>query len=220
MSETIIVSILRNNPENDQPPSWCRYEIPFEEKNTVLGTLLYIQEELDPTLAFRYGCRYKRCGLCAVEVDGKPRMACHTYVKDGMRLSPLSKLPVIRDLVIDRESFFLDLQKRFLFVDEENCNSGIVLEPEEGAKLRSCAECLSCFASCPQYIFGDKDFGGPYIFVKLAQLSLDPRDNRNRHKQAIELGINRCLDCDSKCYCPNGLNIYREAVNHLLSKSS
>ncbi|MGE5576917.1 MAG: 2Fe-2S iron-sulfur cluster-binding protein [Syntrophothermus sp.] len=56
------------------------FQIPFAEGDTVLTALLYIYENLDSTLAFRHGCRAGRCGLCAVEVNGKPRLACKTPV--------------------------------------------------------------------------------------------------------------------------------------------
>ncbi|MDO9535352.1 MAG: 2Fe-2S iron-sulfur cluster-binding protein [Bacillota bacterium] len=214
MCREVSIEVFRYDPGTDSSPSWRKYEIPFEEKNTVLGALLFIQEKLDPTLAFRYGCRYNRCGLCSLEVNGKPRMSCHSYLEEGMRLGPLSKLPLIRDLVVDRKGLFQDLAKYELFI-EKNTDNTVIFEPEQGAKLRGCAECLSCLAACPKYSFGSDDFGGPFLFVKLAQLHFDPRDKKDRIEQAHSLGINLCQDC-KKCYCPNGINIYRDAISTLL----
>jgi succinate dehydrogenase/fumarate reductase iron-sulfur protein len=219
----VSIEVFRYDPLNDKSPYWRVYTIPFEEKNTVLGALLYIQEELDPSLAFRFTCRYKRCGLCALEVNGKPRMACHTYLKDGMRIGPLSNLPLVKDLVVDRQSLFEDLQKHFLYFDvkdfeEKTVTAVPIIESPQGAKLRGCMECLSCLATCPEYLFGNKNFAGPFIFVKLAQLHFDPRDNKDLRKQAFALGITRCRDCRRKCYCVNGINIYQEAISNLLQQ--
>jgi len=215
LSRKVNIETFRYDPQKDSSPYWRAYTIPFEDKNTVLGALLYIQENLDPTLAFRYGCRYKRCGLCALEVNGKPRMACHTYLEEGMRLAPLEGLPLIRDLVVDRRSLFQDLGKHGLYMGKSVASPERIIEPAPGAKLRSCMECLSCLASCPEYSFGDEKFAGPFIFVKLAQLHFDPRDQKDRVAQAYSLGIVRCRDC-KKCYCPNGINIYRDAICNLL----
>lgn len=215
MPREITIKVLRYDPEKDISAYWREYSVPHEQKNTILGALLYLQEKIDPTLAFRYGCRYKRCGLCALEVDGKPRMACHTYLKNNMSLGPLSKLPLVRDLVIDRKGFFADLVKHELYIEKDEVQLLTIIEPKQGARLRSCAECLSCLAACLEYSFANEIFGGPYLFVKLAQLHFDPRNQKNRLKQAQKLGIDRCRDC-KKCYCPNGIQIYRDAIRPLL----
>lgn len=212
----ITIEILRSNPQDEQQPAWQAYTIPYVEKNTILGALMFIQAELDPTLAFRYSCRFKRCGLCAVEIDGKSRMACHTYVQDGMRIGPLAKLPIIKDLVIDRESFFQTLSQHQLYLANPVNPNLPVKEPEQGGKLRSCTECLSCLAACQRYNYGNTEFAGPYLFVKLAQLHLDPRDHTDRIRQAGNLGIAQCRECRQKCACPNGIAIYRDAIKLLL----
>lgn len=219
MPRNVSIEIFRYDPQKDDSPSWRTYTIPYEEKNTVLGALIYIQENIDPSFAFRYGCRYKRCGLCALEVDGKPRMACHTYLQEGMRIGPLSKLPVIRDLAVDRKSIFHDLKKYSLYIEKKEENVEIVVEPEQGARLRSCAECLSCLSTCSRYNFGNGNFGGPFLFVKLAQLQFDPRNSKNRFEQAHALGIMHCRDCKNKCFCPNGINIYGDAICSLLENN-
>lgn len=213
----VTVEILRFDPRGHREPAWQAYTIPHIERNTLLSALMYIQAELDPTLAFRYSCRFKRCGLCAVEVNGKPCMACHTYVRDGMRIGPLTKLPVIRDLVVDRESFFRTLAHLQLYLANPVDTSLPVREPEQGAKLRACTECLSCLAACPRYKYGNTEFAGPYLFVKLAQLHLDPRDKTDRLLQAGNLGIAHCRECGKRCFCPNGIAIYRDAIKILLN---
>jgi succinate dehydrogenase/fumarate reductase-like Fe-S protein len=77
---SIKISIRRYDPETDGEPRWADYAVPGSERTTVLEALMHIYEHVDSTLAFRFGCRFNKCGLCAVEVDGKPRMACFTDV--------------------------------------------------------------------------------------------------------------------------------------------
>ena len=147
------------------------------ERMTVLEALAYIYEEIDPTLAFRFGCRFDKCGLCAVEVNGKPRMGCLTPIRAGMKIGPLPGMPVVRDLVIDRARFFQGLQELALFVPEpEDVSEPQVLhQSETQKKLLGCVECLACNATCPEYDFDRNPFAGPYVLTKLAQLHGDSR---------------------------------------------
>ena len=80
---------------------WVTYELPFEERMTVLGVFDYIYENLDTSLAHYQSCRNGRCVGCLVQVNGKPVLACETIASDGMRAGPLENYELIRDLVID-----------------------------------------------------------------------------------------------------------------------
>lgn len=213
---SIHISIKRYDSEKGEEPVWGDYEVPAHERTTVLETLMHIYENRDPTLAFRFGCRFDKCGLCAVEVNGKPRMACFTDVKDGMRIGPLTGMPVVRDLVIDRAAFFEALRELELYIPEQGeCSEPQVMHQSEAhKKLLSCVECLACNATCPGYDFEKNPLIGPYVFVKLAQLHLDPRNGIDRRKQARDLGLGACEGC-RKCYCIHGINIRKEAVEIL-----
>jgi succinate dehydrogenase/fumarate reductase iron-sulfur protein len=210
------LSIQRYNPETDAAPRWVEYAAPDGERTTVLEALGYIYETADPTLAFRFGCRFNKCGLCAVEVDGRPRMACFTEIRDGMKIGPLSRMPIVRDLVIDRAAFFEGLRELELYIPEQEGVSEpqIIAQNETHAQLVQCVECLACNATCPNYDFARNPLAGPYVFVKLAQLHFDPRDTMDRRRQARELGVEACAEC-KKCRCIHGINIHRNAVGVL-----
>ncbi len=85
----IEIKILRYDPDNGKRKKFVTYSIEKNKNSTILEGLLQIYEKNDSTLAFSYGCRVKNCGLCAVNVDGKPRYACVTRIKAGMKISPL-----------------------------------------------------------------------------------------------------------------------------------
>jgi succinate dehydrogenase/fumarate reductase iron-sulfur protein len=213
---SIRISIRRSGPETAGRPEWVDYAVPAGGRTTVLEALMYIYENMDPTLGFRFGCRFDKCGLCAVEVNGKPRMGCFTDVKEGMRISPLRGMPVVRDLVIDRGAFFRALRELELYIpDQGEFSEPQVLEQSEThKKLLSCVECLGCNATCPAYDFDRNPLAGPYLFVKLAQLHLDPRNRIDRRKQARELGVDACAEC-GKCTCIHGINIRKNAIELL-----
>ena len=218
---SIQISIRRFDPDSDVQPRWDDYTVPSGDRTTVLESLAYIYENLDPTLAYPSGCRFGACGLCAVEVNGQPRMACSASVKDGMKIAPLAGLPVLRDLVIDRSAFFDGLRALRIFIEEPD-DSGepqILRMPKLHARLAACVECLACNATCPNYDFDKDPLAGPYLLVRLAQLQLDPRNTIDRRRQVQELGLDDCVDCSS-CYCIRGLDIRGDVLGTLTDQRS
>jgi succinate dehydrogenase/fumarate reductase iron-sulfur protein len=195
------------------------YSIPLMPDSTVLSALIYISENIDPSLAFRYGCRCTKCGECAVEVDGRPQLACLAHAKDGMSISPLKNLPVVRDLIVDRSPVDNKLFQHKLYVIphiEQTLEELSI--PINYTKLIGCLECYGCLSSCPNFDWRNDDFGGPYVFVRLAQLHLDPRDHHDRLAQAVALGIEKCGDC-ARCVCVKGIPIRRVAIATLLGET-
>ncbi len=194
------------------------HSVPLATGSTVLSALLFIFENIDPTLAFRYGCRGTKCGECAVLVDDRPRLACRAPAKDGMRISPLTKLPAVRDLVVDRSPIDKRITEYRLYVDANAGQAlGEIRVPTAYPDLIGCLECYGCLSSCPNFEWREADFGGPYAFVRLAQLHLDPRDKTDRRAQAVSLGVKRCADC-SQCSCVKGIPIRRKAIAVLLGE--
>ena len=217
MERTVTISIQRFHPGSDPEPRWVDYAVPAGERTTLLESFMTVYETIDPTLSFRFGCRYDKCGLCAVEVNGKPRMACTTEVREGMKVAPLGKMPLVRDLVLDREVFFRSLKALELFIPEqpEPDEPQVLAVHEARRKLLPCTECLACNATCPHYRYEPTAHFGPYLWVKLAQLHLDPRNRVDRKQQAAALGIERCADC-ATCTCIHGINLRRDAIDVLV----
>lgn len=211
--------VLRSDPDSQAAPTWVEYQVPLEEGATVLGGLLHIYEHVDSTLAVRHGCRYKRCGLCAVEINGRPRLACTTQLRDGMEVGPLHNLPLLRDLAIDRASYFESLRRWEVHLPlvEPPAQPRLANVPAAHRQLMGCVECLGCIATCPHYRHGDGTFGGPYLFLKMAQMHTHPDDSLDRKAQALAAGIERCRDC-GRCYCLIGLPLVQGAINLLLGQ--
>ena len=83
-SSTIRLTLSRFDPEKDQAPRRETHRVPFQEGMTILDAIFYVYENIDRSLAFSYGCRYGRCGLCAVNVNGKPTLICQTLAPKEM----------------------------------------------------------------------------------------------------------------------------------------
>ncbi|HRD35787.1 MAG TPA: 2Fe-2S iron-sulfur cluster-binding protein, partial [Rhodocyclaceae bacterium] len=67
--KTITVEVLRYRPEQDPAPEFQRYQVPFSDDMSVLQALLYIKDELDETLSFRWSCRMAICGSCGMMIN-------------------------------------------------------------------------------------------------------------------------------------------------------
>jgi succinate dehydrogenase/fumarate reductase iron-sulfur protein len=95
------VQIFRYDPHTDSSPAFQEVRVPFQKYTTVLDVLCYIYEHVDSSLAFRESCLAGLCGLCAVRVNGKVCLACSTYMEKIMKIEPIPRYSVIRDLVVD-----------------------------------------------------------------------------------------------------------------------
>ena len=76
---------------------------------------------------------------------------------DGIELRPMSKFPVVRDLVVDRRRLFRSLERVKAWVpvdDSYDHGPGPRISPEEQAEAYPLSECMSCgccLEACPQY---------------------------------------------------------------------
>ncbi len=56
----------------------------------------------------------RKCGACAMLINERPRLACSTFLHmlkgSTITLEPLSKFPLVRDLIVDRSNLFENLK--------------------------------------------------------------------------------------------------------------
>jgi len=183
--ERVKFRVFRFDPESDEAPYYVEYDVPYRPGMTVLDGLLYILEELDGSLAFRYSCRSKICGSCAMTINGRERLACETQVKELgrlIRVEPLPNLPVIRDLVVDIDPFLRKMEAVMPYlVPREEGASEIRVSPEEFRRYRSpsdCIWCAACYAACPA-AFSNPYFLGPAALTQLYRFYVDSREDES-----------------------------------------
>lgn len=100
--------ISRFDPSRDDSLGVRHYEITERPDWSVLDALNHIKDDVDPTLTVRRSCGMEICGSCGMTIDGEPRLACSTFLRDlqsPVRVAPLAHFPVIRDLVIEYDGF-------------------------------------------------------------------------------------------------------------------
>ncbi|NIM46006.1 MAG: hypothetical protein GTN80_09495 [Nitrososphaeria archaeon] len=102
MEEKIsVLKIFRYDPMKDEKPRFDTFKVPYSEGDRILDLLLYIQENVDPTLAFRWSCNVDSCMVCYIDANGKLVRPCNTQAEENMTLKPRRKCRVVRDLVVD-----------------------------------------------------------------------------------------------------------------------
>ena len=117
----MLVHIKRQKGPN-QKPYWQSFEYNGSldvTVVTVINTINYTDDIYDidnnPTERIRWECSCMQgvCGGCAMIINGRPSLACDTFIKDlnskELVLEPLSKFPVVADLIVDRSIKMIDL---------------------------------------------------------------------------------------------------------------
>jgi fumarate reductase (CoM/CoB) subunit B len=203
------VKIFRYNPEVDRKPYYADYEFPFEPGMSVLDVVFHVYEKIDGTFSFSYCCRNSHCGLCGAKINGRPGLMCRESATPEMVLEPLDNLPVLRDLVVNRDDYEGAMRGLRLFLDRVNVPP---VEPErieirdlDRFKVASrCVECYSCVSTCPSFRESKHDFLGPAGMVQLARHAFDPRDELNRELMAYSSGLYNCTLCgECSVVCPH-----------------
>jgi len=207
----ITIEVLRYRPEQDQEPVTQRYEVPFTDDTSVLQGLQYIKDELDGTLSFRWSCRMAICGSCGMMIDGRPKLACHTFLRDyypgPLRVEALAHFPIERDLVIQADDFIRKLESIQPYIvpkEPRTLAEGEYLQTPAQRDLyeqfSSCINCMLCYAACPQYGL-DPHFTGPGVLALLHRYNADSRDGACNERMAIVNAEAGVWSCTAVGYC-------------------
>ena len=109
--ETVKLKVFRYDPEVEgkKDPRFDTFEVPFTKGMTVLDALIYSRDHFDSSLTFRHSCRQAICGSDALFINGEQRLGCKTQMVDlewPVRIEPLPHAEVVKDLVVDLEHFY------------------------------------------------------------------------------------------------------------------
>ena len=186
----IQLEVLRYNPETDQEPRYQRYEVPFRDDWVVLDALNHVKEEIDPTLSYRWSCHMAVCGSCGMMINGEPKLACKTFVRNYsgvIRVEPLRHFPVERDLITVIDDFVAKLArvKPWLMPKEAPANGEYRQTPAQLKRYKQftlCINCMLCYAACPEYglIPG---YLGPAAITLAHRWNRDSRDGGREARQ-------------------------------------
>lgn len=158
---------VRRQASPSARPYWEAYVVEAPPGATVIALLLEIRRrpvtaDGRPTtpVVWEMSCLEEVCGACTMLVNGRVRQACATLVaglRRPIRLAPLTKFPVVRDLVVDRSVMFEQLKRirAWVAIDGMAPRGPGPRFSEQlrqwGYELSKCMTCGACLEACPQY---------------------------------------------------------------------
>lgn len=195
--KTTIDILRRKSPK--EPPYLQTYTYDLHPGMSVLNVLEIIKQE-DATLRFAHCCDGACCGICAVECNGRPGLACRIPAEPEMRLAPLKGIPVLVDLIPDRDDY--DSRRSALKLYPSGTGSldapirPFPAQAEARVKVAArCIECLSCLSVCPVFRKQASGFAGPCHFALIARHVFDPRDSTDRRAILQSMQPQLCIQC-------------------------
>ncbi len=221
--ELLALRIARRDPTTDADVRWETYQVPYAERMRVLDALEYVNERLGGDVAYQWFCGARRCGQCAMVVNGRAQLTCWEPAERTMTIEPLRNLPLVRDLVTDRAPYEDLLRALDPQVKRAAPYAGFpepLPDMPDVNTLTACIECLACHSECPVVTSGDRSFLGPTAIVQLGRFVLDVRDRRDLDGVTLtDAQVARCQSCRAcEAACPAGIAIVPAAVEKVRTK--
>jgi len=220
MGRTFTVAVKRQ----DKPagsPRWERFNIEYEPGMNMTTVLQRIAAHPVTTdgkhttpVAFDACCLEEVCGACSMLVNGKVRQACSALVDgllearpDLVTLQPMTKFPVVRDLLVNRAFMFEGLKKVRAWISADGYfdrGPGPVIsqaQQEETYPLTTCMTCGCCVEACPQ-INDRSDFIGAAAINQAVLFNEHPvgRFELDRRMEVVA-GYGGIADCGNAQNC-------------------
>jgi succinate dehydrogenase iron-sulfur subunit len=219
-----ILRIKRQETPNSEP-YWEEFEIPFKPNHNVVSMLMEIrrspvtrQGKRTAPVAFDANCLEEVCGSCTMRINGRVRQACSQLagpLPNPTTLEPMSKFPVVRDLVVDRSRMFEHLKKIHSWIDIDgtyDLGPGPRLsgDTQQFAYIFArCMTCGCCLDACPQ-VNSHSPFMGPAVMGQAYLMGQHPTGAMHEDVRIEALmGLGGVADCGNaqNCLevCPKGI---------------
>ncbi|MCF2208086.1 succinate dehydrogenase/fumarate reductase iron-sulfur subunit [Halobacterium salinarum] len=216
--ETVELKVFRYDPEiaGKEEPRFDTFTVPFETGMTVLDALIFARDSYDSSLTFRHSCRQAVCGSDAFFVNGSQRLGCQTQIEDlewPVRVEPLPHSDVVKDLVVEMDHFYDQMESVDPFFDPDDLPDGELEEQRQSRQNREniklstrCIWCGACMSSC-NIAAGDNKYLGPAAINKAYRFYMDDREGSEKRQERLEIieqehGVWRCqtqFSCTDVC---------------------
>ena len=215
---TVELKVFRYDPqvEGKQEPRFDTFHVPFTKGMTVLDALMYARDTYDSSLTFRHSCRQAVCGSDAMFVNGGQKLACKTQIgelTEPIRVEPLPHAEVRKDLVVDMEHFYDQMEAVEPYFQTNEYPDGELEEQRQSRENREkvkmstrCIWCGACMSSC-NVAAGDNEYLGPAAINKAYRFAMDEREGEEVKQKRLEIieqehGVWRCqtqFSCTEVC---------------------
>ena len=138
-------------------------------------------------------------------INGIPALACSAFadekVKNGeLILEPLSKFPVVADLIVDRSIIYENLIRAKAYLDSLAVSDK--RQHEQQYSVAKCLKCGLCLEVCPNYYPGE-DFYGAVLanesYLIASQSAEKPAQLVKEYKTHFGAGCSKALSCVDVC---------------------
>ena len=165
-------------------PYWEAFDVPYKANLNVISCLQSIaanpvtaEGKQSTPVVWDCSCLEEVCGACTVVINGQARQSCSALVDEllkdtdngPIKIEPMSKFPVVRDLWVDRQRMFDALIKIKGWVPIDGMHS-IGAGPTESPdvqdtryELSKCMTCGCCLEACPQFTLDNNFIGAQAI---------------------------------------------------------
>lgn len=208
----MIVKILRQSSPFEKP-YFQEFSYERKENQTVAGMLDELNYKDDlvdikgnpaPRISWECSCLQGMCGACAMVINGRPALACETFLRDlkgnTVTIEPLKKFMTISDLVVDRGIIQENLREENVYIGKYEGS-----DPKEHEHQYTAAKCLKCglcLEICPNYQ-GGKSFFGAAFANDCYLIATRSENNKKKIKQSYDKhfakGCSKSLSCVDVC---------------------
>ena len=247
-SKTVLFQIKRQSSPAEKS-HWEEFELEWHPGMNVISSMMGIARnpvtrdgKTTTPITYDSNCLEEVCGSCAMLINGRARMACSALVdnlEQPIRIEPLSKFPVVRDLSVDRNVIFENLKRVKAWVPIDgtyDLGSGprVSMEAQEEAyPISRCISCCCCMEVCPQFN-EDTGFVGAATIAQVRLFNTHPTgESLKRERLAALMGDGGIQECGyaQNCVeiCPKDIpltrsisqvsgEVMKQAIGDLFSK--
>ena len=204
---------IRRQESQKSDSYWQEFEFDGSKNSSVANVLKELNSRtplkdnsgnIVTPISWECGCMVRKCGACAMLINERPRLACstflHTLKGSTITLEPLSKFPLVRDLIVDRSILFENLKKLNLWLESEAYMNPWTHEPRY--QSARCLMCGCCLEVCPNFS-ANGTFAGTVAAVNAFRILNEEQEISHRNEVSTQYKENYFEGCGKSLACHN-----------------